>query len=50
MQSESKMDMAMSMPGGGPFYLAAGQVTDDSEMALHMLEALLKYNSNIGVH
>lgn len=37
MQSVGKMDIAMGMPGGGPFYLGAGQVTDDSEMAIHML-------------
>ena len=32
------------MPGGGPFSLQAGQVTDDNEMSMHMLKALLKYN------
>lgn len=28
---------AMEMPGGGVFNLKAGQITDDSEMALHLL-------------
>lgn len=32
------------MPGGGPFGVHPGQVTDDSEMALHLLKALLTYN------
>ena len=26
--------MALSMPGGGPWKLAPGQVTDDSELAM----------------
>ena len=43
-QSQANMEKAMSMPGGGPFYLAPGQVTDDSEMALHMLQGLKAYN------
>lgn len=33
------------MPGGGPFDLKPGQVTDDSEMALHMLVGLNHYDS-----
>jgi len=27
------MDKVMEMPGGGPFMLGPGQVTDDSELA-----------------
>jgi ADP-ribosylglycohydrolase len=34
----------MKMPGGGTFRLKAGQVTDDSEMAMHMLRGLLHYS------
>jgi ADP-ribosylglycohydrolase len=34
----------MEMPGGGPFKLMPGQVTDDSEMALHMLRGLMCYD------
>jgi ADP-ribosylglycohydrolase len=30
----------MEMPGGGVFNLKAGQITDDSEMAHHLLKAL----------
>lgn len=30
----------MEMPGGGIFKLQPGQLTDDSEMALHMLAGL----------
>jgi ADP-ribosyl-[dinitrogen reductase] hydrolase len=30
------------MPGGGPFQLAAGQVTDDSEHALCLAYALIE--------
>ena len=34
------MNQAMEMSGGGFFKLRAGQVTDDSEMSFHLLEAL----------
>jgi ADP-ribosylglycohydrolase len=34
----------MSMPGGGTFNLRPGQVTDDSEMAFHLLKALSTYD------
>jgi hypothetical protein len=34
----------MEMTGGGPFKLIAGQVTDDSEMAMHMLKGLMCYD------
>ena len=30
----SQVDTAMKMPGGGPFNLSPGQITDDSELAL----------------
>lgn len=33
---------AMSMPGGGALSVAAGQVTDDSELAMALLDALSK--------
>ena len=35
--SEQEMDIAMTYPGGGPFELGPGQITDDSEMALCLL-------------
>lgn len=34
----------MKMPGEGVFGTMAGQVTDDSELALHLLEGLLDFN------
>lgn len=34
----------MEMPGGGTFPTYPGQVTDDSEMALHLLKALHKFD------
>lgn len=37
------------MPGGGPFMLHPGQITDDSELALHMLAGLLAYDSKISL-
>ena len=32
-QDDNFMDKCMKMPGGGPFKLASGQITDDSELA-----------------
>jgi ADP-ribosylglycohydrolase len=37
------------MPGGGPFMLQPGQITDDSELALHMLAGLLAYDNKISL-
>lgn len=39
----------MQMPGGGTFQLLPGQVTDDSEMALHMLQALVNYDPKVSI-
>ena len=39
--SEVEMDLCMQMPGGGPFKLAPGQITDDSELAMMMMHGLL---------
>lgn len=30
----------MSMPGGGPFNLNAGQITDDSELAMCLMQGI----------
>ena len=35
----------MQMNGGGPFGLAGGQITDDSELAMCLMQGLI--NSNI---
>jgi len=34
----------MLMPGGGPHSVAPGQVTDDSELAMCLMWAILKGN------
>lgn len=34
----------MQMNGGGIWGIKPGQLTDDSEMALHLLSGLLHYN------
>lgn len=36
----------MKMEGGGTFGLEAGQFTDDSELATHLLKGLSKFNEN----
>ena len=36
----------MQMPGGGFFSLMPGQFTDDSELAIHMLQGLLQFDQN----
>ena len=35
------IDEALTMPGGGPFLLSPGQITDDSELAICLLYGLL---------
>lgn len=37
----------MSMPGGGWFKLAPGQVTDDSELAFSLIWAILRSNKKL---
>jgi ADP-ribosylglycohydrolase len=39
--SEKDVEDAMTLPGGGPFRLLPGQVTDDSEMAMCILHGLV---------
>lgn len=41
------MDECMKMNGGGPFNLAPGQVTDDSELAMCLMDGLLDNTDNI---
>lgn len=36
------MDECMKMPGGGPWRLYAGQITDDSELAMCMMEGMIE--------
>lgn len=40
------LSAAMKMEGGGTFGLEAGQFTDDSELATHLLKGLSKFNEN----
>lgn len=40
------MDDCMEMPGGGPFNLAGGQVTDDSELATCLLWGIIDQKNN----
>ena len=37
----------MSMPGGGVFDLHAGQFTDDTEMAFHLMKALTTFDPRL---
>jgi len=46
--SEEEMDECMKMPGGGPWNLSAGQITDDSELAMCLMWALTEINYNKG--
>ena len=41
------MDACMEMNGGGPFRLAAGQVTDDSELAMCLMDGLIDNEQDI---
>ena len=46
--SEAVMDACMQMPGGGPFRLAKGQITDDSELAMCLMWALVQSGKSEG--
>jgi ADP-ribosylglycohydrolase len=35
------MIKCMSMPGGGPFILGSGQITDDSELAMCVMQGII---------
>ena len=37
----------MRMPGGGPFGLSSGQITDDSELAMCLMWGLIEGNKEI---
>lgn len=37
--SDVEMDFCLSLPGGGPFQLNPGQVTDDGELIMCQLQA-----------
>lgn len=40
--SSSLLKKTLEMPGGGPYMLGAGQVTDDSELAMCMMRGLIE--------
>lgn len=42
-----KADLVMDMPGGGAFQLKPGQVTDDSELAFHLLKVLSEFKGKL---
>ena len=41
---KSDVEMAMNMPGGGVFRVGKGQPTDDTELTLSLLNALMKHD------
>ena len=44
--TEDFMNDCMQMKGGGPWNLCAGQITDDSELAMSLMNGLLESVSN----
>ena len=40
--SQEEVDTGMKMPGGGPFKIGPGQVTDDSELAQSLMKGLIE--------
>ena len=40
------MNECMKMPGGGPHKVGPGQVTDDSELAMCLMQAIIESNEN----
>ena len=49
-QSAEKVQTALSMPGGGLFGVSAGQVTDDSELAMCLIRGLLAGHGKLDLH
>ena len=45
--SKKEIDLCMTMPGGGWFKLAPGQVTDDSELSFSLIWAILRSNKKL---
>lgn len=45
--SEEIMNECMQMPGGGPWRCGPGQITDDSELAMSLMLALIRGNENV---
>lgn len=43
-----EVERAMTMPGGGPWNVAPGQITDDGEMALSLMHGLTDHGSTSG--
>ena len=48
--SESDSDEVMKMPGGGPFELESGQITDDGEMAIALMLGLINGKSTLDLN
>lgn len=46
---DAVVERAMSMPGGGALVVGEGQVTDDSELAIHLWRGLQSHNAADGV-
>ena len=44
---EDKLHYVMKMPGGGPHKIGAGQVTDDSELAMCLMKGLINAESHL---
>ena len=44
--TEEQMDACMSMPGGGAWACGSGQITDDSELAICFMHAIVQANQN----
>ena len=37
----------MQMPGGGPFNIGPGQITDDSELAMCLMQGIVNSNKDL---
>ena len=48
--ADEDIEKAMRMPGGGPWGLAPGQVTDDSEIAMCLMRALLAGRGKLNIY
>ena len=48
--TNDQVNVAMQMPGGGPFKLASGQITDDGELTLCLGRGLVKGNGSLDLN
>lgn len=47
--NDSTVGLSMTMPGGGPHKVAPGQITDDGELTLSLMNGLIKGDKQLNL-